>query len=308
MLDVCLLGTGGMMPLPRRFLTSMLVRFNGVSVLVDCGEGTQIALRNAGLSSKPIDIMCFTHFHADHISGLPGMLLSMGNAEKKSPLTIIGPKGASRIIKSLLVIAPELPFDVRIMEIGGAEDSFKLAGMTIKAFRVSHNIICYGYSISIGRAGKFDAEAAKKLPIPIRDWGRLQRGEIVEYGGNKYTPDMVMGKSRRGIKVTYTTDTRPTESIVSNAKGSDLFICEGMYAGPGLEEKARRYKHMTFKEAAKLARSADVGQLWLTHFSPSLVNPKPFIGEARDIFHNTKLGKDGKFIELDFIDEKEEEQ
>lgn len=303
MLDVCLLGTGGMMPMPRRFLTSMVARFNGVSLLIDCGEGTQVALKKAGLSPNPIDIMCFTHFHADHISGLPGMLLSMGNAEKTTPLTIIAPKGGGRIIKSLLVIAPELPFDVQIMEIGGQSQKFLLSGFEITAFKVSHNITCYGYSLEIKRAGKFDVEAAKALPIPIKCWGKLQRGETVEVDGVKYTPDLVMGESRRGIKVTYTTDTRPTESIVTHAMDSDLFICEGMYGEPGMEEKARRYKHMTFKEAACLARDARVSRLWLTHFSPSLADPRPYIGGAREIFPEAKLGKDGKYIELDYIDE-----
>lgn len=303
MLDVCLLGTGGMMPLPKRFLTSLLLRYNGVSLLIDCGEGTQIALKKAGLSPKPIDIMCFTHFHADHISGLPGMLLSMGNAEKTTPLTIIAPKGATRIIKSLMVIAPELPFDVNIIEIEGENKNFTVDGYEISAFKVKHNVVCYGYSINIRRAGKFDLEAAKKLPIPVKYWGYLQRGEEVTYEGCTYTPDLVMGAERKGIKVTYTTDTRPTESIVSFADNSDLFICEGMYAEPGIEEKAKRYKHMTFKEAAKLALAANVEELWLTHFSPSLVNPKAYLSEARDIFENTKLGKDGKFKELDFEEE-----
>lgn len=291
------------MPLPRRYLTAMLARYNGISLLIDCGEGTQVALKKAGLSPKPIDVICFTHFHADHISGLPGMLLSMGNAKKESPLTIIGPKGASKLIKSLCVIAPELPFDVRIMEIGGDFQQFLLGGYEISAFKVRHNIPCYGYSLNIPRAGKFDVEAAKRLPIPVKCWGLLQRGETVDYEGVKYTPDLVMGKARRGIKVTYTTDTRPTETIVSNAEGSDLFICEGMYGEPGMEEKARKYKHMTFVEAAKMALAANVDRLWLTHFSPSLVDPKSYADTAKAIFPNTEIGKDGKFIELDFTEE-----
>ena len=303
MLDVCLLGTGGMMPLPRRFLTSLLTRYNGSNLLIDCGEGTQVALKKAGLSPKPIDIMLFTHFHADHISGLPGMLLSMGNAEKTTGLTIIGPRGITNIINSLCVIAPELPFDIDIIEIQGDKQSFSLLGYEITAFKVRHNIICYGYSVEIKRAGKFDLEAARKLPLPVNFWGRLQRGETVCFEGNTYTPDLVMGKERQGLKVCYTTDTRPTKSIVEAAAGSDLFVCEGMYAEPGLEEKARRYKHMTFKEAAGLAREAKVEEMWLTHFSPSLVDPRAYISFARDIFPNTKLGRDGKFKKLEYKDD-----
>lgn len=303
MLDVCLLGTGGMMPMPRRFLTSMLLRYNGVNVLVDCGEGTQVALRKVGLSPKPIDVICFTHFHADHISGLPGMLLSMGNAEKISPLTIITPKGGSKIVKNLCCVAPELPFDVSVMEIGGDRQQFLLSGYEITAFKVNHNILCYGYSFAIKRNGKFNLEAAKALPIPVQMWGKLQKGETVEYEGKKYSPDLVMGKERPGIKVTYTTDTRPTESIVSNAMDSDLFICEGMYAGEELGQKAKKHKHMTFEEAAQLAKSANVKRFWLTHFSPSLADPRPYLPDARRIFPEAELGKDGKYIELDYVDD-----
>lgn len=306
MLDVCLLGTGGMLPMPKRYLTSMIARYNGQCVLVDCGEGSQMALKKAGLSPKPIDIMCFTHFHADHISGLPGMLLSMGNAEKTTPLTIIAPKGGTKIVNSLCIIAPELPFEVNVIEIAGNEQHFSLFGFEITAFKVSHNVPCYGYTIEIKRAGKFNLEAAKALPIPVSYWGRLQRGETVDYEGVTYTPDLVMGEERKGIKVTYSTDTRPTESIVSHAENSDLFICEGMYAEPGMEEKAKKYKHMTFYEAARMALAARVKELWLTHFSPSLVDPRPYLDTVRKIFPNTYLGKDGKYIEIDFEDEEDE--
>jgi len=303
MLDICLLGTGGMMPLPHRWLTSLIVRYNGMSVLIDCGEGTQVALKEKGWSPKPIDVMCFTHFHGDHISGLPGLLLSMGNAERTEPLTLIGPKNLSRVVNSLRVIAPELPFQINMIEIEGNEWETNINGLRIQAFRVNHNVMCYGYSLSIDRAGKFDLEAANKLPIPRKLWGVLQRGETVEWEGETYTPDMVMGNQRKGLKVTYTTDTRPCEMIVKYAKGSDLFICEGMYGEPDKQEKAKEHKHMTFQEAAGLAAKASVPELWLTHFSPALVRPKDYIQEARKIFPNTHLGKDGKTIELRFEDD-----
>ena len=117
MLDVCLLGTAGMMPLPHRWLTASLMRYNGSSLLIDCGEGTQIAIKEKGWTFKPIDVICFTHYHADHISGLPGLLLSMGNAERTEPLTMIGPKGLERVVGALRMIAPELPFEIRYIEI-----------------------------------------------------------------------------------------------------------------------------------------------------------------------------------------------
>ena len=112
MLDVCLLGTGGMMPLPGRRLTALMTRYNGSSLLIDCGEGTQVAIKEKGWTFKPIDAICFTHYHADHISGLPGLLLTMGNTDRREPLTMIGPKGLERVVTALRTIAPELPFQV----------------------------------------------------------------------------------------------------------------------------------------------------------------------------------------------------
>ena len=303
MLDICLLGTGGMMPLPYRYLTAMMARYNGKSILIDCGEGTQIAMREKGWSPKPIDIICFTHFHADHISGLPGMLLTMGNAERIEPLMLIGPKGLTKTVNALRTIAPELPFEVICTEIDGSEQIFEFEGFSIKAFKVNHNIACFGYTIEVPRLGKFDSESARKNGIDVRYWNRLQHGEIVESDdGTVYTPEMVMGPARKGLKVTYATDTRPTDSIVDNAKNSDLFICEGMYGETDMEEKAKAHKHMTFYEAAQIAKKADVKEMWLTHYSPSLVRPEPYMESVCRIFPNAKAGKDGKSVDLVFED------
>ena len=306
MIDVCLLGTGGMMPLPYRWLTSLLIRYNGHTVLVDCGEGTQIAMREKGFSPNPVDVICFTHFHADHISGLPGMLLNLGNADRTEPVTLIGPKGLTRVVSSLRAIAPELPFEVKCIEISELEEDFllpELEGLGIHSFRVNHNVPCYGYSFVLGRAGKFDAGRAKAQNIPLKLWSRLQKGEVIAQDGVTYTPDMVMGAARKGLKVTYTTDTRPCESIVRNATGADLFICEGMYGEPGMEEKAKAHKHMTFYEAADLASRAGVPELWLTHYSPSLNYPEQYRDKVREIFANTIVAKDGRTVELKFEDE-----
>ncbi len=300
MLDVCLLGCGGMMPLPYRWLTSLMTRYNGSSLLIDCGEGTQIAIKEKGWSPKPIDVICFTHYHGDHISGLPGLLLTMGNAERKEPLTMIGPKGLERVVNSLRVIAPELPFPIHYVEIDGASQVFEMNGYRLKAFRVNHNVLCYGYTLEIDRAGKFDPQRALQQEIPQKWWKHLQKGETVDEEGRIFTPEMVLGPPRKGIKLTYTTDTRPTQSIRENAKDSDLFICEGMYGEKERQAKAVEYKHMTFYEAASLAKEAQVREMWLTHYSPSLTRPEEYMGEVRRIFPAAKAGKDGMTAELSF--------
>ena len=301
MLDICLLGSGGMMPLPYRWLTALMVRYNGSSLLIDCGEGTQIAIKEKGWSFKPIDVICFTHYHGDHISGLPGLLLTMGNAERTEPLTLIGPKGLERVVNALRVIAPELPFPIIYKEINGNEETFELAdGYRLKAFRVNHGILCYGYTLELDRAGKFQLQKAMEQEIPKQYWSRLQKGETITDEQAVYTPDMVLGPPRKGIKLTYCTDTRPVPAIVENASGSDLFICEGMYGEKDKDAKAREHKHMTFYEAAKLARDAQVGEMWLTHYSPSLTRPEEYMDDVRKIFPAAKAGKDRKSVELDF--------
>lgn len=302
MLDVCLLGTGGMMPLPGRWLTALTLKYNGSQLLIDCGEGTQVAMKKAGISSKPVDIICFTHYHADHISGLPGFLLSMGNAERTEPLTIIGPKGVERVVNSLRVIAPELPFEINFIELTQPEEEIRINGYVINAYRVNHSILCYGYSVSIERAGKFDAARAKELGIPVNQWNVLQKGSTIELDGRTYTPDMVMGPPRKGLKVTYCTDSRPADVIGKYAAEADLFICEGMYGEPDKLSKAKEYKHMTMYEAATIASKATVNQLWLTHYSPSMAHPEEFLDKVKEIFPATIAARDGKNVTLKFED------
>lgn len=300
MLDICLLGTGGMMPLPYRHLTSLMARFNGSSILIDCGEGTQVAIKEKGWSVKPVDIICFTHYHADHISGLPGLLLTLGNAERTEPIQMIGPRGLERVVNSLRVIAPDLPFEIKFLELTENSQTIKMNGYEIEAFRVQHNITCYGYSIKIPRAGKFDVAKAKENHVPMLCWSRLQKGETVICDGVTYTPEQVLGEPRKGLKLTYCTDSRPVRQIAEHARKADLFICEGMYGEKEKEKKAREYKHMTFYEAAKLAKDADVKEMWLTHYSPSLVKPDPYMDAVKEIFPNTKAGKDRKSCTLLF--------
>lgn len=300
MLEVCLLGTGGMMPLPNRWLTALMTRLNGSSLLIDCGEGTQVAIREKGWSFHDIDVICFTHYHGDHISGLPGLLLSMGNAERKEPVTLIGPKGLERVVGALRTIAPELPFALEFHELTEAEETIFTHGYEIEAYKVNHNVLCYGYSVVVRRGGRFFPERAAENNVPQKFWNRLQKGEIIEEDGVCFTPDMVLGPPRKGIRLAYSTDSRPTKSMVAHAAEADLFICEGMYGEDDKMNKALEHKHMTFYEAAKLAKEAKVKELWLTHYSPSLIRPEEYIPKTRKIFPETYAAKDGRTVVLEF--------
>ncbi len=303
MLDLCLLGTGGMMPLPKRWLTSLMTRYNGSSLLIDCGEGTQLAIKECGWSFNPIDTICFTHYHADHISGLPGLLLTMGNADRTKPVTMIGPKGLEKVVNSLRVIAPELPFKINFIELNEDIQTIHINGYEIEAFKVHHKIVCYGYNIKINRQGKFQVDKAVENGIPKEYWSRLQKGEIIQTADKVFKPEMVLGEPRRGIKVTYCTDTRPLPVIAKMAKDADLFICEGMYGEKDKEKKAREYKHMTFYEAATLAKEANPKELWLTHYSPSLVKPEEYMREVKEIFDRAIAAKDGRSLVITFDEE-----
>lgn len=288
------------MPLPYRKLTALMTRYDGSNLLIDCGEGTQVAIREKGWSVHDLDVICFTHYHADHISGLPGLLLTLGNADRTKPVHMIGPKGLERVVNALRTIAPELPFPIEYHEITEKEQDFEMNGYCIHAFRVNHNVTCYGYTLEIKRQGRFDVERARRQEIPQKFWSRLQKGEIIVDGDRVLTPEMVLGPQRKGIKLTYCTDTRPVPIIAECAKHADLFICEGMYAEKEKEAKARQYKHMTFYEAADLAKRAEVTEMWLTHYSPSLTRAESYMDEVHKIFPAASLGKDGRSVELEF--------
>jgi len=293
MIDVCLLGTGGMMPLKDRWLTSLLLRYNGKMILIDCGEGTQIPLKMAEWGLKPIDAVLFTHYHADHVAGLPGFLLTLGNSGREEPLTLIGPPGLKKVVEGLTVISPELPYELKLIELPDTENSqVCISDIFIKSIPAEHTISCLSYCIEIKRQGKFDAERAKKLMIPINYWGKLQKGEEITIQERVITPEMVLGNPRKGIKVCYCTDTRPSDKLAEFIRGSDLFICEGLYGDENYVEKAKQKKHMTFSEAALLSKQGDVEELWLTHYSPSLIEPEEYIEGVKRIFPNTVAGKD----------------
>ena len=299
MLKVTLLGTGGMMPLEHRALASAMLSANGRNLLIDCGEGTQVRVRASHLTFKPIDAVLITHFHGDHVSGLPGLLLSMGNQGRSEPLTLAGPVGLAHVADSLRVIAPGLPFEVRYLELDPAvPQPFEAAGFEITPFPLAHGVPCLGYRCHLPRAGRFQPEWALAHGVPMRLWNTLQRQQTAELDGRTYTRDMVMTPPRRGIAVTYATDTRPVDAIADLAAGCDLLIAEGMYGDPEKLPRAVEAGHMLMEEAAALAARAGAKRLWLTHYSPAMPDPAPWLERARAVFPGAEAGFDGMTIEL----------
>ncbi|HEY8363255.1 MAG TPA: ribonuclease Z [Tissierellaceae bacterium] len=311
MIDITLLGTGGGMPMVNRFLSATLLNFKGRKILIDCGEGTQVAMRKFKTGFKAIDIICITHFHGDHIFGLPGLLSTMGNSERTEPITIIGPSGLTKILNGLLLSLSYFPYDIHIIEepkkplgikvgmgrleieeINNSDDSMD-CDMVVNTVELEHSCSCTGYSFYVKRMPKFIPEKAELNNVPKEVWKILQKGKTAKYNGKEYSPDMVLGEERRGIKLSYITDTRPTEAIVDFISESDLFICEGTYGANEDLDKAVANKHMTFEEAATLALKGNVYELLLTHFSPSVDEPETFKENATRIFPNTVIGYDG---------------
>lgn len=303
MLNICLLGTGGTVPLPERWLTSCLLRFNGHAFLIDCGEGTQIALHKQRVSVKHIDAIFLTHYHADHTAGLPGILLTMAKAGRTEPILIAGPKDLHDVMWGVMSIARYVPFEIRLCEYHEREVEMDFGDVIMTAFAVRHSVPCYSYVLDLKRNARFDRQKAEKNQVPLKAWSRLQKGETVEMDGITYTPDQVMGEERKGLKVVYSTDTRPVEQITRHAAGADLYIGEGMYGDPEKADKAKLNLHSTMYETAAIAAKADVRELWLTHYSPSMETPSEYTEQVQAFFRNTVIAKDGQQKELVFEDE-----
>ncbi|MBV9581446.1 MAG: ribonuclease Z [Chloroflexi bacterium] len=295
MLEVALVGTGGMLPLPQRWLASALVRAGGHLVLFDCGEGTQISLRSLGWGIKAIDLILISHVHADHVAGLPGLLLTLGNSGRTEAVDIVGPPGVIDVVTGLRVVAPYVPFEVRCRELDSGA-SFVQGDLRVRCVAGEHAVACLAYRIDLARAPRFRPEVARALGVPVADWRRLQRGESV--GGVR--PEDVLGPPRAGLSVALVTDTRPTSAVKELVAGADLLVCEATFGDDADQPRAVERGHMTFREAAELALLAGVGRLVLTHFSPSVGRPEDFFANAVEVFGNTTVGWDHWSVALRF--------
>lgn len=316
MLEIKMLGTGGTIPIPERYLSSMIISFKGRKILIDAGEGTQIAMREFHTGFRSLDIICLTHFHGDHIFGLPGLIATISNSNRIKPITIIGPRGLKGIIDGLLSSLEFLNMEINIIENPDKNLYFILKDEMLKAvckenndydivissLKLQHSADCIGYSFYVPRSPSFDPEKAKNQEVPIELWSDLQRGKNIKKDGKLYKSKSVLGEKRGGIKLSFITDTRPIESIIEFIKDSDLFVCEGTYGDDKHQEKAMKTLHMTFREASSLAKEANVKKLLLTHFSTRLENPEKYISNARGTFKNTIIAYDGYKLTLSYED------
>lgn len=294
MLTVTLLGTGGTQPLPERALAALAVSVGGGTVLLDCGEGTQTALRRWGVSAYRLHTVLLTHYHGDHILGLPGLLQTLSSLGRTAPLTVVGPAGLEAVAAPMAALAGPLPFAVHWRQAG--QEPFAAGPLTVTPFPLEHRVPCCGYALTLPRAGRFDPGRARAAGIPVVLWSRLQAGQTVE----GFTPDQVLGPPRRGLKVVYATDTRPCPAVTEAAREADLLCMDATYADDADLDKAKLYGHATCRETGALAAEAGVRRLWLTHYSAAVTDLAPGLAAAQRAYPDAVAGTDGMRLELDF--------
>ncbi|MBA2469879.1 MAG: ribonuclease Z, partial [Chloroflexia bacterium] len=230
MIDLLLLGTGAMVPLPDRPLSSLLVRCGGSLTLFDCGEGTQVQMRKYHWGFRRLDVICLSHLHADHVAGLPGLLHTVANAGRTQPMHIYGPRGTRAVVEGLRTIAVWLPYTVEVHELEDGDRVEMFGGVRATVRDADHRIACLAWRLDLDRAPAFDPVRAETLCVPRAQWSVLQRGEPVRVDGQVVTPDQVRGEPQPGIACAYVTDTRPTETILDLVQGVELLVCEATYA------------------------------------------------------------------------------
>jgi ribonuclease Z len=304
MIDVTLVGTGGTKPLKDRNLTSCFIEMtNGKAILIDCGEGTQVALATQNLNIHKIEVILLTHFHGDHIAGLTGLFLEMTQRMRKEPVHIYGPIGLKSIIGSILKICGLISFRIECHELNTKEcNSFKLTeviqDLTVKFELMNHTVPCLGYSLILDRKPVFNPSKAEALGVPKYLWKKLHAYEDVVVDGKIITTKEVIDGVREPLKITYVTDTLPIKRIETLAENSDIFICEGMYGVLAKKQSMNKKKHMLMQDACKLAKTAKVKELWLTHYSPAMEKPEKYAEGLKRMFSNTVVSQDGQYKRL----------
>lgn len=306
MIHVAMLGTGALLPQPERALTSVFLTCKGHGILFDCGEGTQSAARKAGVSLMKTDLIALTHYHGDHIFGLPGLIQTMCMMGRKEPLTITGPGAIRDELAPILKLIGWIDFEIRLLSLPaeGIRLSEHFPGFPcearLEAFPTLHSVPSQGYVFTLSRAGKFQPDKAEALSIPKFKWSLLQNGESIEVNGRTILPEEVLGPERKGLRVVFSGDTMPCEKLREAAKGADLFICEATYGMDSQEKLAKEHAHSTFSQAARLAAAAGTKRLWLTHFSQMILDPEEYLPFARAEYPETVCTKDGMSAELAF--------
>ena len=306
-LEAFVLGCGGMMPLPYRHLTSVLLRRDGDLFLFDCGEGTQVSLKRLNLKWKKIDAIFISHTHADHVTGLPGILMLNSQVDRKEPLYIYGPpKIAEYVETSRRVLDMYINYPIIVKEITAPCVVHEGKDFYVRAFPLQHTKTCVGYTLEeLDRPGEFNVEKAVALGIkPGPLFGQLQRGEEVALEDGKIVkPSDVMGEKRSGRKFSFVTDTLYLPSIAKEVQGSDLLICEGMFADD-CEDQAKEKKHMTSRQAGTIARDADARRMAMIHYSPRYTDRDLplLLSQAQEVYPNAELTRDRMHIEIPYVD------
>ena len=308
MIDVTLLGTAALMPIPDRALTAATLTCAGRTILFDCGEGTQTAARRAGVSLMKADVIALTHYHGDHTFGLPGLMQTMEVLGRTLPLIIVGPEGLRAALRPILELVGHVGYPVRLAELRGEGVSMRelAAGWPeaarLTAFPTYHRVVSQGYGFTLGRAGKFLPEQAKALGVPVQQWSLLQGGQSVQVNDRIVRPGDVLGPARRGLKFVFTGDTALCDTLVDGARDADLMICEATYGENDQAYMAAKYGHMNFAQAAEAARRAGVRRLWLAHYSQMVEDPRLHLPNATALFEDAVCGEDGMSVTLRFED------
>lgn len=306
-MEAFILGCGGMMPLPYRHLTSVLLRRDGDLFLFDGGEGTQVSLKRLNLKWKKIDAIFVSHTHADHVTGLPGILMLSSQVDRTEPLYIYGPPKIKEYIEtSRKVLDMYINYPIVVQEITAPCVVHSGKDFYIRAFPLDHTKTCVGYTLEeLDRPGEFNPEKARELGVPCGPlWSQLQNGfEVTAQDGSIVKPEQVLGEKRSGRKFSFVTDTLYKPSIAEEVKGSDLLVCEGMFE-KALIDQAKEKKHMTAEQAAIIARDADVKRMCLIHYSPRYTDKELnlLLEEAQAIWPKAELSRDRMQIDIPFVD------